>query len=83
MGLTMVPPMLIGSLDTVFKFRAGWIRDLRDMRRNLRAGVMKVSTGRVCYGQYNGGVMIYFAPCTNDPPVLPLGAYLWRTRYLT
>ncbi|CAM9880704.1 unnamed protein product, partial [Hapterophycus canaliculatus] len=39
LGLTMVPPMLIGSLGTVAEFRAGWVRDLQTLRRNILTGV--------------------------------------------
>ncbi|CAM9390627.1 unnamed protein product, partial [Scytosiphon promiscuus] len=39
LGLTMVPPTLIGSLKTVREFRAGWVRDLRTLRRNILTGI--------------------------------------------
>lgn len=38
-GLTMVPPTLIGSLRTIAEFRGDWTRDLQKLRRNLITGV--------------------------------------------
>lgn len=39
LGLTMVPPTLIGSRRTIAEFRSGWVRDLQTLRRNLATGV--------------------------------------------
>lgn len=38
-GITMVPPTLIGSRRTIAEFRGDWIRDLQKLRRNLITGV--------------------------------------------
>ncbi|CBJ29260.1 putative methyltransferase [Ectocarpus siliculosus] len=38
LGLTMVPPTLIGSRRTIAEFRSGWVRDLQTLRRNLATG---------------------------------------------
>lgn len=38
-GLTMVPPTLIGSPRTIAEFRGDWARDLQKLRRNLITGV--------------------------------------------
>lgn len=35
----MVPPTLIGSRGAVAEFRAGWVRDLQTLRRNILTGV--------------------------------------------
>ncbi|CAM9775636.1 unnamed protein product, partial [Laminaria digitata] len=40
-GLTMVPPAVIRSQRTMDEFRESWARDLRILRKNLIAGVMK------------------------------------------
>ncbi|CAM9670942.1 unnamed protein product [Ectocarpus sp. 6 AP-2014] len=38
LGLTMVPPTLIGSRRTIAEFRSGWVHDLQTLRRNLATG---------------------------------------------
>ena len=38
LGLTMVPPTLIGSRRTIAEFRSSWVRDLQTLRRNLVTG---------------------------------------------
>ena len=37
----MVPPTLIGSSAAIAKFRAGWARDLRNLRKNIITGVTR------------------------------------------
>lgn len=37
-GLTMVPPTLIGSLRKIAEFRRDWVRDLNKLRGNLITG---------------------------------------------
>lgn len=41
LGLTMVPPTLIGSRGTIAEFRSGWLRDLQTLRRNLVTGITR------------------------------------------
>lgn len=48
-GLTMVPPTLIGSLRLTAQFRADWMRDLNVLRHNLVAGSTKVRCCRVIH----------------------------------
>ena len=41
LGLTMVPPTIIGSPRTLRQFRVGWMRDLVVLRRDILSGAKK------------------------------------------
>lgn len=42
LGLTMVPPILLGSLQTVARFRKDWTKGLSVLRQNLLSGATRV-----------------------------------------